>query len=314
MITRRHALGAIAGVTLPGCVPTFSQAEGFPRNADRATFVYSDIDLFWAAFDQVLADQNATLSSYIENGSPGVADFVATARIDPATFTTFVRSEQAYYLFVRESSHQARRYEPAIRRAYRQFDEIYTDARFAPTYYVIGQTYSGGTASDHGMIIGLETFSVEPTRTSYGRPTTPLDHLPYVAAHELMHFQQAPLPDNATLLQRVIHEGGADFVAELISGPEVKLLNGPNVYSFGDEHFDMLWQEFLAQRHNQEDGVWLYARTQGRPQNLGYWVGYRIASGYYERARDKRRAIADIIRFGDGERLLQQSGLPAAPP
>jgi uncharacterized protein YjaZ len=53
----------------------------------------------------------------------------------------------------------------------------------------------------------------------------------------------------------------------------------------------------------------MYAKPPGdRPNDLGYFIGYRIAQAYYTRARDKRAAIRDILRVRDVDRLLRESG------
>ena len=49
--------------------------------------------------------------------------------------------------------------------------------------------------------------------------------------------------------------------------------------------------------------------TDGRPAVLGYWMGYRIAKGYYARATDRTAAIGDMLRIEDFEAFLQASGV-----
>ena len=41
---------------------------------------------------------------------------------------------------------------------------------------------------------------------------------------------------------------------------------------------------------------------------LGYWVGYRIAKAFYQRAPDQRRAISEMIRMTDARAFLAKSG------
>ena len=47
-----------------------------------------------------------------------------------------------------------------------------------------------------------------------------------------------------------------------------------------------------------------------KPNDLGYFIGYRIAQAYYEKMSDKRQAVADIItaRNGNVRELLAMSG------
>ena len=52
------------------------------------------------------------------------------------------------------------------------------------------------------------------------------------------------------------------------------------------------------------------APKDGRPNDLGYFIGYRIAQAYYQRASDKSQAVRDIIAAcrGDARDFLARSG------
>ena len=55
---------------------------------------------------------------------------------------------------------------------------------------------------------------------------------------------------------------------------------------------------------------WLYngLGTPGWPGDLGYWIGYRIAGSYYDRAPDKRAAIRAMLKGTDARAFLKASG------
>ncbi len=46
----------------------------------------------------------------------------------------------------------------------------------------------------------------------------------------------------------------------------------------------------------------------GRPADLAYFMGYRISQAYYQKAEDKKKALADILNFADAPALLRASG------
>ena len=48
--------------------------------------------------------------------------------------------------------------------------------------------------------------------------------------------------------------------------------------------------------------------TTDRPGDLGYFIGYRIAEAFYERATDRRLALEAIIEVADSDVFLAQSG------
>jgi uncharacterized protein YjaZ len=47
---------------------------------------------------------------------------------------------------------------------------------------------------------------------------------------------------------------------------------------------------------------------EGGPNDLGYFMGYRICQSYYEQAEDKTAAIAAILTTKDVNALLEASG------
>jgi uncharacterized protein YjaZ len=65
--------------------------------------------------------------------------------------------------------------------------------------------------------------------------------------------------------------------------------------------------------NERETAGWLYGgQPEGRPADLGYFFGYRIARAYYERAEDKTRALREILTATDFPRLLEVSGYAPA--
>ena len=63
------------------------------------------------------------------------------------------------------------------------------------------------------------------------------------------------------------------------------------------------------------DALHAWWRTApGRPGDLGYFMGYRIAQAYYLKATDKAQAIRDLITVRDPAALLVQSGYAGSGP
>lgn len=87
-----------------------------------------------------------------------------------------------------------------------------------------------------------------------------------------------------TLLSQSIREGAADFIAELTSGS----LPAGAYLPYGLAHEADLWAEFREVMHGDDMAGWLYGgQPEGRPADLGYFIGYRIAEAY-DCAEDKR--------------------------
>lgn len=182
---------------------------------------------------------------------------------------------------------------------YQNFKDIYTDAVFPPTYFVIGAYNSGGTSSKNGLIIGVEM-------------QTDKNNIPYIVAHELIHFNQNHPNRENTLLEQAITEGAADFIGELISGKHIN----EATFAYGNADEEMLCREFAGIiMYGKNYHGWLYGgigKEPERPNDLGYWMGYQICKAYYEKAKSKKTAVADILTIADFKDFLKSSGYLAA--
>ena len=140
--------------------------------------------------------------------------------------------------------------------------------------------------------------------------------MPHLVAHELAHIQQALAQGleqyraiygpSGSLLAIAIREGSADLLARLISGDHINA----RAHRYGLAHEKELWKKFQADMDGTATGDWMF-RTPANgewPQDLGYFLGYRIAEAYYERATDKALAIRDIMSVTDYRAFLSQSG------
>jgi len=266
-------------------------------NPDSARLVTSDIALFWTALDDAAHAPPDSLGAflqreYLDRASVGVHDFI-TGRIQSAEdLAAYVRANRAQYDSVRTANLDVRQADAPIRAAFRKLKTLYPPAVFPDVYFVIGRFNSGGTSSRHGLLIGAEKYR-DPSR------------LPSIVSHELIHYQQHC--DAPTLLEHSFIEGSADFVGEMISGTQI---NGP-AHAYGLAHEHELWQEFTPHFADRELYPWMYGTPpNGRPNDLGYFIGYRIAQAYYEKAPDKSQALRDIVTAcGDGvKEILAKSG------
>jgi hypothetical protein len=269
-------------------------------NPDSSRLVTSDIRLFWSAIDRAPPDSLAVYlqREYLERASVGVRDFIPGRIMSAEDLASYVRGHRATYDSVRAANLDVALAEPEIRAALRKLKALYPDAVFPDVYFVIGRFNSGGTSTTHGLLIGAEMYR-DPAA------------LPAIVSHELIHFQQHyPSP---RLLEHSFMEGTADFVGEMIA--EKQINNAAHRY--GMAHEAELWKEFSAHVDDKNFFPWMYGRpTDGKPNDLGYFVGYRIAQAYYNKAVDKRQAIRDIItaRNGNVRELLAMSGYAPSQP
>ncbi|MEM1057321.1 MAG: DUF2268 domain-containing putative Zn-dependent protease [Bacteroidota bacterium] len=285
---------------------------------DSSRIVTDDIGRFWEATDRLGPDatQQDSLRAFFEGyylpASPGLRDFIQYRMGSLYDLIDQINAHPAYYASIRESTLRAASFDDEIRAAYYALDSLYDASVFPDTYIQIGVMNSGGTYTEDRLLIGAEMYGLTPETPMdelsnwHKAVLKPVEELPHIVAHELVHYQQH-YPDSVrTLLSQSIREGAADVIAEIISGQHVNA----HVHAWADPREPELWAEFRERMHGDEFTGWLYGgdREEGRPADLGYWMGYKIVRAYYDRAEDKRAAIREILTIEDFGAFLAQSG------
>lgn len=307
----REILQQIPIITLLFLAPLPAWTQN--RDPDAARIVTEDIDRFWEAFDRAApefpAEPFETL--YLSRGTPGLKDFLSLRISSAEDLAKTVRLRPRFYASIRESTRRIRTMEPGIRASFHALKDLYPDAVFPDVYFLIGRQTSGGTLSERALLIGAEMYGrtpQTPTQELDGwlrAVVAPVERVPHIVAHELIHYQQK-YPDSQVLLIQSIREGTADFLAELISGRHIN----DNVHAYANPREAELWREFRQKMHGKDLSGWLYSGSEGRPNDLGYWMGYKIVKSYYDRATDKRQAIREILDIKDFDAFLAKSGYP----
>lgn len=264
----------------------------FSTNPLDAVFETRDTDKFWKAFDQIETSKKNPFAEYVKDGSPGVKGFMEFRIINADSLYSKVKKKREDYLKSRNVLSGINQKEKRTRAIYSALKYWYPEAKFPPVYFVYGRFNSGGTTSNDGIIIGTEMLKN-------------LDGVTGLIAHELIHFQQN-IMGNDMLLKYTLLEGGADFVSELISGENINV----KAFQYGETHADPLKKEFVALLKGNSATDWLYetSKKDDRPNDLGYWMGYKISEAYFNKQTDKHKAIHDILNIKDPLLFLKESG------
>jgi hypothetical protein len=289
-----------------------SCAETNSQNRDplAAEIITSDLDNFWAAYQHAGPNVNPKVleDEYLKIGSKGVRGFTPGRIKNAENLANVIKSHYRYYSFIKPSTDSIAGMKEKIRTSLVKLKEIFPDAVFPPIYFVIGAMNSGGTTSRHGLIIGAEMYAMTPQtpKEELGKwhmsVLKPVRNVPEIVAHELIHFQQRNL--GSSLLAACIKEGSADFIGELISGSHIN----QHVHDYANAREKELWLEFQSRSRDTNYKGWLYTSAKDRPNDLGYWIGYKITKAYYEKASDKKVAIRDILNVKNAEDFLEKSG------
>lgn len=280
---------------------------------DAAQIISSDINNFWKAFDAAKPENNLYVfrDQYIRKGSRGLQEFTLYRIGSSCELVDAIEAHPKYYRSIREVSLKAHTFKEPIRAGFRKLKAVYDAALFPDVYLLIGKMNSGGTYTENALLIGVEMYGrtnnmpLEELKEWHRQVIKPIDEIPHVVAHELIHYQQKYPKSNKTLLGISVAEGSADFIAELISGNHAN----QHLHAHANPKEKELWQEFKQAMATNDTTLWLYNgdKIKDRPADLGYYVGYKIAEAYYKQAPDKKQAVKDILEIQDFDRFLALS-------
>lgn len=271
----------------------FVFAQGnFSDNPLDAIFETKDSRNFWEAFDKMAQSSQNPFIEYMQKGSAGVKGFTENRILNADSLFAVVKKRKADYELSRNVLDGISSKEKRVRAIYSALKYWYPSAKFPPIYFVYGRFNSGGTSSPDGIIIGTEMLKN-------------LDGVSGLIAHELIHYQQN-ITGKDMLLKWCLLEGGADFIGELISGESINKFE----YSYGEQNRDKLYLEFVTRLKNPDYKDWLYetSKKDDRPNDLGYWIGYKITESYFNKQKDKQKAIQEILNIKEPLQFLKQSG------
>jgi hypothetical protein len=281
------------------------------------TLVTSDIDHFWQAYDASEPGNRAEAFQklYLDVASPGLKDFVQ-ARIRSANaLARTVDSLPKYYASIRKTTAQVDTQRGAIEHALGRFKELYPEARFPTVYFVIGRLTSGGTTGNSGLLIGVEVNALgegvdvselQQKMASFLRAMGPVNQLPPIVVHELVHYQQKSY--GGSLLGSSMIEGAADFVTEVVAGGGMNDYQRKWAEPRRDELFHQFAQDMATDPKKTEGWLYNYDQVKGdQPADLGYWIGREICRSYYDRAGDKTAAFGAIVQMRKPEDIVRAS-------
>ena len=286
-------------------------------NPDSARVVTTDVQTFMRvqqALTKARSYNDSALvlfKDYYLPGTPGLRDFIELRIGSPFNLMRILQTRPKYYAHLPVSLKDLPARTASIAPSFRKFKQIYPEARFTDVYFVVGRMTSGGTTSPERILIGTEMYGRDASApadelNSWQKAVLrDLTNIDAIVVHELMHINQPESERPQTLLTAALLEGGADFVAELVTGGNI---NG-HIQEWANSREKELWTEFQQEMSGKDFSKWLFngASIKDRPADLGYWMGYRITRAYYERASDKHQAIADILQLRDPQALLADS-------
>ncbi|WP_160138345.1 DUF2268 domain-containing putative Zn-dependent protease [Chryseobacterium sp. c4a] len=265
---------------------------GFSTDPLGAILETKDAQNFWKAFDKMETSSTNPFVEYIENGSPGVKSFIKNRIINADSLYATVKKNKEEYLKTRNVLNGIGAKDKKLKASYSALKYWYPNAKFSTVYFVYGRMNTGGNSSNEGISIGTELFKN-------------LDGVVPLIVHEMIHFQQNN-KGGETLLKQALTEGGADFIAEFVSGEPMNV----KAFQYGEANSDKLYKEFVTRYKSDDLRDWFYwtSKIDDRPNDLGYWIGYKICEAYFNKQTDKHKAVHDILNIEDPFLFLKESG------
>ena len=283
----------------------------------------ADIDHFWEAFDNLkscktFADSaNSFQQLYLDRATDGLIDFIRVRDFQAEKYVKLVAKYPKFYKSLRKNSFEVKKSEQTIERVFLKFKEIYPNFKPFKVCFAMGIMNTGGTISNNFVLIGTEIttstkemdlseFEDNEYRKIFQGNEDLQTKIKSLVAHECVHTQQPKSIDpnsiKCELLYRTIREGSADFIDELVTSNE-------KTNEYGDKNEKQIWTDFKNEICYENSNNWLYnhSTVKGKPADLGYFVGYKIAKEYYKNSKDKKQAVNDIIDMTNPLRFLELS-------
>lgn len=273
-----------------------------------------DLPRFYQAMDSVMTTSDTVKQAsfvqhlYVDKASKGLREFMELRGGNTQKWVKIMTTDRSALLEKRPFILSAIDQESRILEKIEKFKVIYPNFRDGDIYFCVGINNSGGTIQDNTVYIGTEIAANQSS-----------DWAVPLVLHEFVHTQQwvqrninnlmkdkqaaqAYMASHKSLLSQCLVEGMADFVSELVLGQRLadRFPDGHN--AFGEKYEAEIWQEFQKDMYQDigNSKGWLYAEKEIAGKNcrdLGYFVGYKICKSLYDKAKDKKQALAQMIEL-----------------
>ena len=276
-----------------------------------------DIDNFWIAFDSLehatsKSDSiNIIQTNYMDPSTRYFKEFIKLRNFTAEEYVMLIGKYPRFWNSIRSETEKVKYRKAEIESILDLYESKLPDFKRPDVCFAIGCLRTGGTVSDHLILIGTELAASTPeTERSELSPwlqsvVGTFGDVVAMVAHETIHTQQTGKLKN--LAEFAINEGVADFLSEKITGFNINKA----LFAYGQEHDLELRKEFLDDfaKNKTDISNWLYngSRSTDRPADLGYYIGYRIAEDYYNRSANKENAFSALFNRKNYMRIFKRS-------
>ena len=304
----------IGTIILTSCKEKFE-----PKQKLNYQIITTDLDNFWKAYDALKNSKDSIKTFqelYIDKASPEFKKFLELREFKAKEYVDRIKTAPKFWKTIRPMTISVKRKKAEFDNIYQKMNKLYDKFQPPNICFAISPMRTGGTTSKGLILIGTEIATVNPKfvdisevngfmKKIFQNSTGDINSM---IAHELIHTQQ-PNGDNenASLLSQAIIEGAADFIGSMILGK--KTMNKA-IFEYGKKNEQALWNEFkqdIKLNKGFDDTDWFYNYDSNRPADLGYYLGYKIVESYYNKSKNKKQTIKEIIEMKNAEEFLKKS-------
>ncbi len=288
-------------------------------------FVTDDIDHFWSAYDKIIVSKDSLQhykllkEFYIDKASDGLKSLIQVRNYSEKDYVTAILNYPKFWQSIRKNTQNTKKVLPEIEKNISQLKRIYPKLKPSTIYFTMGVFRSGGTTFQDQVLIGCElsladskvvTNELPEWRKPFYKMYNPIHDIGLLCTHEYVHTQQTEGADN--LLCSALREGVAEFISCLATQ---KTSNTPS-FEFGRNNETLVKQKFIEDvfiPNRFYNWLWGNNENELKERDLGYYIGYRICENYYNKSKNKQKAIEELIELdysneADVERIINDSG------
>lgn len=273
--------------------------------------ITADIDNFWMAYDKIVTTKgNARQLEYLNNlfikkGSPGLKGIMKARNYSPQEYVDAINKYPHYWSSIRENTLKAKSFANDIDSGTNRLQKLYSELKPASIYFTVGVFRTNGTTIGHDVLIGSELslsdrntdVSEFPESLNYLKTyfsSNPINNVVFNNVHEYVHTQQ-----KTTVCRNLLGQSVMEGVAEFLAVNSLGIPSSAPAIDYGNKNEPRIKRTFAGQMFNPYYSYWLNSSSENefKTRDLGYYVGYVIAEKYYEKARDKKLAVKEMIEL-----------------
>lgn len=317
---RRHGFYFALFLALSGC----GLSKSVNGQTDNSIYT-QDVLHFWEAYDSLQTGVdtiNVFQKIVLDRATESFKEFIKRNNITAKNYAAQIRRYPKFYRSIRANSLKLIQSETEIKSLVQKLRDIYPNLVYADFCIAFGNFYTGGTVSVNSktriVYIGLEYHGLDSSTVVSEFNETMKDYLSRsnffrTVIHELVHVQQTTHGRKVSkayyggdLVNSILREGVPDFIAKLI----VPNGNDGRYIGYGVLHERKLKNELKSELWQSDRSKWIYnsKKEDGRPSDLGYFMGSKIANAFYEKYKSSPDVIKLIIEIEDAKEFVSKSG------